>query len=279
MKLNKKNAEVFFPDGKNDLKRTTHLCIAAHHDDIELMAYHGVVNCFGKKDKWFTGVVTTDGAGSPRTDLYADYSDDDMKAVRHIEQKKAAFVGEYGAQFMLQYSSKEVKDPNNQEVVDEFVRILKETAPEVVYTHNPADKHDTHVSVFLRLIAALRKLDKSERPKKVYGCEVWRDLDWMCDNEKEVFDVSGHKNLAMSLIGLFDSQIAGGKRYDLACDGRRTANATYFESHGVDSSDRLNYGIDLTPLMEDKDLDVFEYIDGYIKRFSKEVQDRLSKLS
>ena len=30
------------------------------------MAYHGVAECFGRKDKWFTGVVVTNGAGSPR---------------------------------------------------------------------------------------------------------------------------------------------------------------------------------------------------------------------
>ena len=98
MKLNNENATVFFPDGNEELGRTTHLAISAHHDDIELMAMHGVLECFGKKDKWFTGVVVTDGAGSPRNGLYADYTDEEMKAVRVVEQEKAAFVGEYAAQ-------------------------------------------------------------------------------------------------------------------------------------------------------------------------------------
>ena len=61
------------------------------------MAYGPIADCFGKKDKWFTGVVVTDGAGSPRSGLYADYTDEDMKAIRIVEQKKAAFVGEYSA--------------------------------------------------------------------------------------------------------------------------------------------------------------------------------------
>ena len=51
MKLNNENATVFFPDGNEELGRTTHLAISAHHDDIELMAMHGVLECFGKKDK------------------------------------------------------------------------------------------------------------------------------------------------------------------------------------------------------------------------------------
>ena len=65
---------------------------------------------------------------------------------------------------------------------------------------------------------------------------MWRDLDWLMDADKVVFDVSAHENLQAALLGVFDSQICGGKRYDLATMGRRRANATYFASHGVDVS-------------------------------------------
>ena len=67
---------TFISDGTEEtqaLARTTHLCIAAHEDDIEFMAYAPIAECFGKKDKWFCGVVVTDGAGSPRSGLYADH--------------------------------------------------------------------------------------------------------------------------------------------------------------------------------------------------------------
>ena len=97
MQLDEK-AVVFIPDGvseKEGIARTTHLAIAAHQDDIEFMAYAPISECFGKADKWFGGVVVTDGAGSPRSGLYADFTDEDMKAIRITEQKKAAFVGEY----------------------------------------------------------------------------------------------------------------------------------------------------------------------------------------
>jgi len=70
-------------------------------------------------------------------------------------------------------------------------------------------------------IAALREMPADHRPKKVYGCEVWRDLDWMVDSDKVVFAVDGHENIQNSLVGVFDSQIAGGKRYDLATQARR----------------------------------------------------------
>ena len=113
--------------------------------------------------------------------------------------------------------------------------------------------------------------------KAVHGCEVWRDLDWIADAEKIVHDVGGHDNLAAAINGLFDSQIAGGKRYDLGVIGRRRANATFFESHGVDKSDALAFAMDLTPLAREDSLDIVEYVTGYIDRFRADVVSKLRK--
>ena len=46
------------------MARTTHLAVSAHQDDIEFMAYAPIAACFGQADKWFSGVVVTDGAGT-----------------------------------------------------------------------------------------------------------------------------------------------------------------------------------------------------------------------
>ena len=83
MNLNDKSI-VYIPDGTEQnkaLKRTTHLCIAAHQDDIEFMAFGPIAECFGSKDKYFCGVITTDGAGSPRNGLYENYTDEDMNKI------------------------------------------------------------------------------------------------------------------------------------------------------------------------------------------------------
>lgn len=280
MKLIKKTAELFYPNNNDlNLSKTTHLCIAAHHDDIELMAYHGIEQCFQQKDLWFTGVVVTDGSGSPRDGLYKNYSDDEMKAVRKLEQKKAAVVGEYNAQFLLDFSSSEVKNNKNNDVIMQLEQIILECNPDIIYTHNLADKHDTHCAVVLRVIQAIRNIPHNKRPKHVYGCEVWRDLDWLVDSEKTVFDIGQRNNLAMSLISLFDSQIAGGKRYDLAIDGRRIANATYFESHGVDHGNRLSYALDITPLIENDKINPIEFISNSIENFNQDVKNRLKKFN
>ena len=273
-------AKIFVPDGlpeEQALTRTTHMAIAAHQDDIEIMAAGPILDCFQQPEKWFTGVVATNGRGSPRDDLYKNYTDEEMRAVRFKEQKKAAIVGEYAAQVLLDYPSKTIKDGKNLQPVEDLASLLRTAQPEIVYTHNLADKHDTHVSVALRVIAAIRSLPESERPKKLYGCEVWRDLDWMMDNEKVSFDLTKHENLQAALLGVFDSQICGGKRYDLASMGRRRANATYFESHGVDVTLGMSYAMDLTPLVTDPAKDVSAFVQEFIDRFAKDVGERLIK--
>ncbi|MGB2911291.1 MAG: PIG-L family deacetylase, partial [Anaerolineales bacterium] len=239
MLLRKESAQIYIPDGspvKEALARTTHLAIGAHQDDLEIMAIDGILRCFQQGDTWFTGVVVTNGAGSPRAGLYANYTDGEMRSARSMEQKKAAVVGEYSAQLLLDYSSKEVKDSSNDDVLSDLRSILQSANPEIVYTHNLADKHPTHVAISLRTTEAIRSLPGDDRPDHLYGCEVWRDLGWMLDEDKVVFDCTGHENLQMALLGIFDSQISGGKRYDLATMGRRSAHATYYASHDVDFS-------------------------------------------
>lgn len=280
MKLSKANAELYIPDGATEaeaLARTTHLAIGAHQDDLEIMALDGILRCFGQQDKWFCGVVVTDGAGSARSGVYAQYSDSEMREVRRREQKKAAYVGEYGSQFLLEHTSQEIRDPTNHVPVEDIRQILEATSPRTVYMHNPADKHPTHIAVALRVLLAIRSLPMNSRPHSLYGCEVWRDLDWMLDEDKVVFDLDSRPNLSNALVGVFDSQIAGGKRYDLATIGRRQAHATYHESHQVDASQMINFAMDLTPLIQDDSLSIKDHVLGHIDRFRTEVSANLHK--
>jgi len=280
--LTKVGADVCVPDGvgvAEALARTTHLCIAAHQDDVEIFASHGVLECFGRPDKWFTAVVVTDGAGSARTGLYKNFSDEQMMAVRRQEQRKAAYIGEYSAIIQLCHKSSEVKNSAYTGVVDDLKAILELCHPKVVYLHNPADKHDTHVGTMLRSVEALRSVPDSIAPENVYGCEVWRDLDWLPDDKKVALPVSSHPNIQAALLGVFDSQIEGGKRYDLAAVGRRLANATFYESHAVDKINGLTFALDMKPLLNNKSISVKDFILGLLGDFKADVDSRVSKLS
>ena len=282
MKFHLESAEIHVPDGlpvEQALSRTTHLCVSAHQDDIEIMAAAPILECFQQADKWFTGVVLSDGRGSPRNGLYENYDDEQMRLVRFKEQRKAAVVGEYAAQVLLDYPSRTIKAAASREPVDDLVLLLQAALPRVVYTHNLADKHDTHVATALRLVEAIRCLPEGDRPERLYGCEVWRALDWMLDDDKVPMDLTQHESLQSALLGVFDSQIAGGKRYDLASMGRRRANATYFASHGVDLTTGLSYAMDMTSLITGGSAEPLALAEGLIGRFREDVAARIRRMS
>ena len=279
MKLQSPTAKIFVPDGLPEadaLNRITHLGIGAHQDDLEFMAFHGILECYHRRELSFGGVTCTNGAGSSRIGPYASTTDADMMVIRQEEQNTAATVGHYGVMIQLNVASSAVKSPTDPSVKNDLKAILQATRPQVVYTHNLADKHDTHVGVVVAAIQAMRELPADQRPLKVIGSEIWRGLDWMTDASKVVMDVSNHQNLAAAVNGVFDSQIAGGKRYDLATLGRRAANATFFESHATDKATQLIFGMDLTPLIADPSLDIVEFVAGHIKAMENDVRKKLS---
>lgn len=282
MTFSQAGADAFVPDGQPleaALGRTTLMGVGAHQDDLELMAYHPILKAFTAESEWFTGVTVTNGAGPARAGMYKDFTDAQMIDVRRREQRKAAEIGEYSAMVQLNHPSANVKDPGSKTVVDDLERILRAARPKEIYTHNLADKHDTHVGVVLKLVEAIRRLPAAQRPAKLVGCEVWRDLDWMTDKDKVVMIVDGHDNLADALMGVFDSQISGGKRYDLAARGRRRAHATFFESHATDKSENVIFGMDLTPLIAEPPVEPRALYERYLKGFQDEVSARIGKLS
>jgi LmbE family N-acetylglucosaminyl deacetylase len=280
MKLHNPTAEIYVPDGKPiaaALKRITHLGIGAHQDDLEFMAFHGILEGHASKSKWFGGVTCTNGSGSSRAGKYKKFSDEQIMAMRRHEQNQAAKIGRYGVMIQLDYPSSVVKSATDPALKDDLKIILAATRPEIIYTHNLADKHDTHIGVAVAAIQAMRELPRNQRPKRVIGCEVWRDLDWLADTDKVVMDVSGHDRFAARLNCVFKSQIAGGKRYNLATLGRRSANATFFDAHATDAATQLIFGMDLTPLVADQSRDILDYTTSFIEQFRADVKTKLAR--
>jgi LmbE family N-acetylglucosaminyl deacetylase len=273
-------ARLVTPDGQTGpdaISRTTHLGIGAHQDDLEFMAFHGILSCYDRTDRWFGGVTITDGRGSSRTGQFKEWTDDQIAAERVREQDAAAVIGQYSFMAQLGFGSAAVRDSQQTAVRDDLHLILEASRPEVVYLHNLADKHDTHVGCALRCIEAMRQMPKANRPKMVYGCEVWRDLDWLVESEKTPMPISARPELARALNEVFATQIAGGKRYDLAVLGRRTANATFSNAHATDQESAMQWAMDLTPLVQDDSLDPIAYTVGFIDRLKSDVTARIRK--
>ena len=275
------DADIYVPDGvavPPALERTTDLGIGAHPDDLEFLMLVPIAHCQQDPQRSFTGITCTDGAGSARSGRFASLSDAQMVAARAAEQRAAAEVGGYGAMVQLGHASSAVRDPAGFAFLIAQLRdLLLATRPLNVYTHNLADKHVTHVAVAAATIQAIRALPVDARPHRLVGIEGWRDLDWLADHEKVSFDATGLDELAAQLAGCFASQIEGGKRYDLAEQGRRRANATMREPREVDEAEAVTVAMDLTPLIRNEDLHPADYVGAAIDRLRRDVTGGLAR--
>jgi LmbE family N-acetylglucosaminyl deacetylase len=271
-------AAIFVPDGAPAaaaLARTTHLGVGAHADDLEIMAIHGILGCYEHAERWFCGAIVTDGTGGPVAAEMGDAAR--LRDVRRREQERAALLGRYGAQVFLDHASADVKNANERAPVADLVTLLRATRPEIVYTHALSDAHDTHVAVVLRLIAACRELAPAERPARVLGCEVWRDLDWLSPSDKVPLPVDERPELQSELVGVFESQLAL-KRYDEAALGRRRAHAVFSDSHAGDRHRGLVWAMDLSPLVSGGG-NPAEFARGLVRRLEDDVLARLTRLA
>jgi len=271
--LLEQTADIFVPaagDWRDALRSATHLGIGAHADDLEFMAFHGIEECRCGGGN-FAGVILTDGAGSVGGGT-------DLRETRRSEQRAAAKIGGYAVVIQLGLTSAQLKNPKDNTVRTLLDEVFRYAQPQTVYVHNPADRHDTHVAACLRTIDALRALPADRRPQSVYGCEVWRDLDWLSSEDRVRLDCGSDEKFASALNAVFRSQIGGGKRYDLAVIGRRRAQATFDDAHRADDADMITLAMDLMPLVSDPVLSVEEFTLGAVDRFRADVRDRLARM-
>ena len=271
LKFSHSSARVSSPSGKPvDWSSVTHLAIGAHPDDLEFMAGHGIVQCMSQvmdknSKRGFAGVTVASGA-----------EDQVLKEVRRKEQEEAARLGDYKAIVTLDHLSRELKLGNRTALVEDLKEILSQVRLEVLYTHNPMDKHDTHVAVCVSVIEALRALPADRHPKLVYGCEVWRGLDWLIDQQKSILDVSAGEDLLRDLMKVYKSQLAD-KAYDEAVMGRKRSNATFLDARAKDQMKYCEYALDMTPLIRDPNLSVMGWVGSHLQAFGDDVNQRLKR--
>jgi hypothetical protein len=160
-----------------------------------------------------------------------------------------------------------IKDKN---VIDDISKMIELLKPETIYMHNPFDKHPTHVACCLCALKAINNLKSKDYLKDVFGCEVWRSLDWVIDQDKINLDTSLHQKELTPILSVFESQIEGGKRYDTALMGRFVANATFNDSHAVDRYTNCSYIINMNDVAL-KQVPVTEFVQTYLTNFANEV--------
>jgi LmbE family N-acetylglucosaminyl deacetylase len=289
MKFKNQGAELYIPDGKAQAEAFASayggaLAIGAHQDDLEIFAMHGIGQSFSRSSKRFVGVTVTNGGGSARKGPFVNLTDAQMVDERHKEQNEAARLGNYAAQFQLRYPSSSIKGispPLGQELVQELLAILRLTKPETLYIHNPFDKHESHLACMRASLEAVRiyagEMDPQFPLRTIFGCEVWRGLDWLPDSYKVLLDVSDYLDLQRELIGAHRSQIEGSKNYIDATLGRQFANATYNDSHNLDEAVAATLALDLSEFLTDPDLTLVNFQTRILDEYNRLILEKAAQ--
>jgi len=271
---------TYVPSGalpEEALGRGTHLGLVAHADDLEILAYHGILTAYRDPSQAFVGIVVSDGAGSVRSGPFAELDAAGLVEQRRKEQMRAAEIGRYAAVTQLGHPSHELKQLCEGKIDEELFELVRLVRPKVLYTHSLFDRHATHLAVTLRVLRVLRQLAESERPERVLGVEVWGDLDWLPAGARVELPVSGEPELESALLGAFESQLSA-KRYDLATVGRRLAHATFASSQRAEVTDRPLLAVDLGPVVSAPDFEPLAFAERWIDELKAETSARLQAL-
>jgi LmbE family N-acetylglucosaminyl deacetylase len=167
-----------------------------------------------------------------------------LRDVRRAEQRAAARRGRYAVAIQLDHPSAAVKRGVDAEVVRDLAAVLAMTRPHVVYTHGPADAHDTHVGVCVAALEAICSLPSAQRPERVLGCEVWRGLDWAANAQSLPLPLRDEPAWR-ALLGEFASQNAA-RPYAEGAPARARANAVFRESRAAGGHEPAWLALDLT---------------------------------
>ncbi len=264
MAFHHKNAII---TGSTDMIHTQSMAIGAHPDDCEIIGIKGIA------DKQFFAVIVTHGA--TMKDDVSKYN----KTIheRACEQASAAALGQYLGYSMLGYDSTDILTYNT-DLIDDLTTLLLKLKPETIYTHCLSDKHSTHVAVAYHVIRALQLLPIANKPTRVYGCEVWRDLDWVDDADKVLIDTSDSQDLQYKLLQCFTSQTTS-KDYPKAVIARQNAHAVFQDAYASKTQDGVLIAIDLTLLIYRKKEHIKPFIERQINTFKDDVITRINTLT
>jgi len=258
MKL--KKGFVYLPKARKDGK-VKYLCICAYPNDCEIMSIEGIQRGYRAKKYSFACVSTSCFAKDGKTNI-ADF------------QKKASEIGRYNALYVLKHKFEDIKDSENEEIIKEYVELINEIKPRIIYTHSLLDNDPIHVAVAIKVINALRTMRRSQHPKVIYGCEVNRDLDWVKEEKLVYFDNSKNVKLQKQLIAVYKTKKDDSHLVESAI-GKRFSNAGFFTNK---KEYKLSTrAINMTTLLRRKDYPIKKFAMSFVDDLYTEINDAMDR--
>ncbi len=233
--------------------------IGTHADDGVLLGFPAIWDGFLDQNLSVRSVVVTDGAGAPqRANGGRVRSKNLLRLTRRLEEIKVGTLARYAGVTFLDYSSATVKDSASTEPTLALYDTLLQCVPAEVWTHSPLDEHESHRAVLERVVQAIQMLPFESRPKLRAG-EVWCSHAGIAKPWKVRFDVSDGLWLARRLLRQYRSQLEA-RWYDRGAIARWIGNATFEESHEVQTAHAVVFALDLTRLIDKHPLTIPEYV-------------------
>ena len=126
--------------------------------------------------------------------------------------------------------------PNSYDILQAVI----EATPDAIFVKDLDGRYVLVNEAFARFIGKSTVDIVGKNDFELYPEEDARNF---VEADRQVLDASANPQLAARLVAVFRSQIAGGKRYDLATAGRRLANATFHTAHATDGAKALTWEI------------------------------------
>jgi LmbE family N-acetylglucosaminyl deacetylase len=239
-------------------QRRNVLIIAPHPDD-DVLGAGGTMAAYSETGKGVFSVYVTDGGGSPRKDL--NISDAEM-ALRRQEESMAALkvVGAVGG-FFLNYHSADLVE-HAEEIKEELVQIVTLLKPEEIYLPAPYERHLTHQHCTRLSVDALRL---GALPGTILmGYSLWGGF--FGEQKRIVRDITAYIQKKVGAVVSHASQIAY-KNYHQGILGKNNYEAIFWKTHEPQKITFVEVFIDMTELLQRKDLTMDDFIREDIEAF------------
>lgn len=267
------DVRAWTPAGSNiqsALAKANSIAVVAHADDALIMLPDQATAVGGTSG--LIEILVTDGAGSVLPPGCRTQSE--LVALREHEEIRVAQRAGFGGVIFLRASSATVRDTGERRVTQSIAAILACTHPEILVTHNPFDRHPTHLAVLARVLDAICRVPRRAWPLRLLGGEVWGGLDFLPAEIVQAHDISAQIETIGELMRLYETQNIN-QHYDLGAVGRYLSHATFHSSHARNEAVAMALTIDMTALLGRPASSLPDFV---VRWFDRARNDQLTRL-
>jgi len=240
--------------------RKGNILVIAPHADDDVLGAGGAMAAASGQGKGIFSVYITDGRSSPRQD--PSISDEAMAARREEEARSALqAVGATGA-FFLKNRSEDLAGEAGKKTAKELAEIFQFMQPEEVFLPAPYERHRTHQRCTRISIDALRRA--GDLKTTLLGYSLWGSF-WG-EKKRVVRDISPFIKKKVDAVLAHASQLDS-KSYQQGILGKNNYEAVFWESHEPQKAAFVEIFLDMTELLERKDLTLESFIRQDIEAF------------